>query len=323
MMKDFRSTISLEATVWWIQDFRFFELRTQVSKDLTDFLRTKSVVIRGALALLCFQMMAWATPPAETPGAPERVMELLRETPSGFPLVEAATEAGVPIEEGKVSRTEVTATRVSRDGEAFTRFETKVVLSRSKSPVFQALDLAHELVHALRPKENPFNPDLMAGEYVVRGIEGEGGEAEAILHECRVAKDFLEHRKFEGRIGVEERALVKARCATVWKLSVNEGAWKRSFYQLGQHTRDFLERISKRVGKSPREWNWWKERVDSRSPLFSSAVAQKPYPLALLEEYEEITARFCEKALKREEGRAPAGDPGLGTRCGSTRGSGP
>ena len=59
-------------------------------------------------------------------------------------------------------------------------------------------------------------------------------------------------------------------------------------------------------------------RVEARSPQFSSAVAHKPYPVALLEEYLQITQGICNRArnnaLTRKIASAGAADL-LDERC--------
>jgi hypothetical protein len=238
---------------------------------------------------------------------------ILRSTSTGKAIWEAAHDAALPLIPGKVSRTEVTATRHLHEGNETIHFETRVIISGTKSPVFQALDLAHELVHALRPKENPFQPGLDPGTYILRGIEGEGGEAEAIRTECRVGKEIADSTG-SSTISAEDRSLIRARCGLVWNLSANEAQWTRSFYRLGNHYREFMRRYSGIVS-DPRSRQHWFQRTDPGSPFFTSAVAQKPYPLALLEEYLEITRKLCEKTQRKTPERHPAEEDAWKGRC--------
>jgi len=109
--------------------------------------------------------------------------------------------------------------------------------------------------------------------------------------------------------------LIKARCQVVWKASANESKWKQSFYYMGQYYRDIFARIGGlRLDSAERAE--WEDKLVARTPLFSSAVAHKPYPLALLEEYVEITRKVCGRAEKsRGMGRALASIPLLRERC--------
>jgi hypothetical protein len=123
--------------------------------------------------------------PLADPGL-KAAFELLNLTPEGTELLKQANDMGIPITTGAVSKTDITAVR-SNDGktEEF-KYQTRVTIAQDKEPMFQALDLAHELVHATHPKSNPFDPNLNAESYVKHGIEGEGGEAQAIAQECAV-----------------------------------------------------------------------------------------------------------------------------------------
>jgi hypothetical protein len=261
----------------------------------------------GVVLLALVRTPASARNDSSTVSTLEQAERLLETTESGRQVLEAAREGRITWVLGQVSRTEVTATRTVHDEVETVHYDTRVIISGSKSPVFQALDLAHELVHALRPKENPFHPALKPGDYVVRGIEGEGGEAEAIAYECRVGREWIDRSKSRV-IPEEDLALVRARCGMVWKAMADGEKWKRSFYYLGQHYRDFLDRLT-RLEPGSAEMKRWKERLDPRTPIFSSAMAQKPYPLALLEEYLELTRKICS--------RSPASESPFSKRCGT------
>jgi hypothetical protein len=154
--------------------------------------------------------------------------------------------------------------------------------------VFQAIDLAHELVHALHPKSNPFDPKLNAVDYIRQGIESEGGEAQAIRQECKVGQQLL------AQVQDEQAQLIKARCQFVWNTEKRPEQWLHSFYHLGRYHRVFedkLESISSDVEKNMEIT----EILETKDPMFTSAAANKPYPLALLDEYVEITRKICSR----------------------------
>jgi hypothetical protein len=99
---------------------------------------------------------------------------------------------------------------------------------------------------------------------------------------------------------------MKARCELVWRILPESKRWAESFYHLGHYFQDFHQVLAelKLTSKEKRDWSG---RMRTRSPLFSSAVTHKPYPLALLEEYIEITRKVCERAkLRRSLERTPA-----------------
>ncbi len=267
----------------------------------------------GILVLVVLKLVnaAHALEPGVTPesGSLSAAIQLLEQTPTGKAALEQARLHQIPIHAGAISKTEITVTR-SVDAASTTqdeklKFVTQVVIARDKEPVFQALDLAHELVHAVNPKKNPFDPNLNAQDYIQYGIEGNGGEAQAIAQECKVGKELTSLKQ-------ETSNLIKARCEFVWNTENDTKKWQHSFYQLGQYYHAFLGLMRNYKTESNAAWT---DRVEAKSPVFSSAVAHKPYPLALLEEYVQITRVICEKALKTNMGRKIASVASLETRC--------
>jgi hypothetical protein len=238
-------------------------------------------------------------------------IQLLRKTPSGRELYSRAMQARVPIREGKISKTEITATRTIQGETEKLNFVVQVLISQDKEPVFQALDLAHELVHAVNEKKNPFDPNMNATDYVQHGIEGSGGEASAIAEECRVGRELTE---LANELKSESVDLIKARCRYVWKMETDPSKWKKSFYQLGQYYRGFVKAWLG-TQPDPRERAEWSEKLEARTPMFSSAAAHKPYPVALLEEYIEVTRIICDRAMKSPVGRGIASLTSFEERC--------
>ncbi|MBC7398013.1 MAG: hypothetical protein H7333_11270 [Bdellovibrionales bacterium] len=239
----------------------------------------------------------------------------LSQTKTGAAELARADALKIPILMGRVSRTDITATRFFQGDEESLKFKTEVVVAEGKDPVFQALDLAHELVHATQPKNNPFDPSLDLTTYLKRGIEGSGGEADAIAQECRVGQELIEGPA-KSQLKVETVQLIVARCQFVWKTAEDEVKWRQSFYFLGQHYRDFLKSVTQ-MNLSEEKKEAWFKKVDTRSPMFASAVAHKPYPLALLEEYVDITTKICEKTKAARSGRVIATLALLTERCNS------
>lgn len=256
--------------------------------------------------------------PYRKPDSLVRAIELLRKTPSGREIYDRALAIKVPIREGKISKTEITATRTIQGSTEKLNFVVQVLISQDKEPVFQALDLAHELVHAVNDKKNPFDPKLNASEYIEHGIEGKGGEAEAIAEECQVGRELVDHREqnafLRAEVKEETARLIQARCQAVWKLAKDDSKWKKSFYQLGQYYRGFVQAW---LGTGPAEEarREWSDKLEARTPIFSSAAAHKPYPVALLEEYLEVTRIICDRAMKSRVGRGIASFTAFQERC--------
>ena len=250
------------------------------------------VVLIATWALLQSQALASGEANSSQSKLTEAV-KLLESTPTGKTAVAQARSLHIPVREGAVSKTEVTATRVSQGKKEELKFNVQVLVSVDKETAFQALDLAHELTHAIHPKENPFNPDLSASQYVRHGIEGDGGEAQAIAQECQVGKELIQQNSVQEKTA----ELIKARCQFVWKTENDPSRWKRSFYQLGNYYHQFRALLK---GDSE------DLKLETKSPMFASAVAHKPYPLALLEEYVQITKTICERARKLQSSNAIA-----------------
>lgn len=246
-----------------------------------------------------------------------KAIQLLNKTASGRAIYSQAVQHRVPIREGKISKTEITATRTIQGDSEKLSFVVQVLISQDKEPVFQALDLAHELIHAVNEKKNPFDPQMNATEYIEHGIEGKGGEADAIAEECRVGRELVD---LKNELKSETSQLIKARCQYVWKLEKDNSKWKKSFYQLGQYYRGF---VNTWLGTQPDrgERQAWSEKLEARTPIFSSAAAHKPYPVALLEEYLEVTKIICDRAMKTAVGRGLASFTKFEARCKGIRNS--
>lgn len=242
-------------------------------------------------------------------------MSLLRKTNRGSQLLKKAEQMNIPVEAGDVSRTDLTASRVSGGkGEPF-QFQVRVIISREKDPLFQAMDLAHELIHAFGPKVNPFDPGLDPLSYIRRGIEGPGGEVEAIRSECAVGREFLDAGAAKLQVKSDSLLLLKARCLSAWKSKDEPLKWVKNFYNLGHFHNDFMSTVNT-LNLTYDEKLRWRGQVGTRSPMFSSAVTHKPYPLALLEEYIQITRQVCDKAKERiHSGRSLASESPLFGRC--------
>jgi hypothetical protein len=222
-----------------------------------------------------------------------KAMALLEKTTLGKEALQEARDQNLSIMEGRISKTEIIATRVIQGKEEKLDFNVQVLISKDKSPVFQAIDLAHELVHALHPKSNPFDPKLNAVDYIRQGIESEGGEAHAIMQECKVGQELVAF------VDEEPAQLIKARCQFVWKSQKDEDQWKLSFYHLGKQFALFRSRLNS-VNSDQDKKDSISKIIQTKDPLFTSAAANKPYPLALLDEYVEITKKICNKSQERK-----------------------
>ncbi len=230
-------------------------------------------------------------------------IDILKTSKTGNELIEKVKRTNVKIVSGDVSRTEFKAMRQIQDPKP-RNWDVTVFLSRSKSPIDQAMDLAHELTHAVAERLNPYDPNLKLEEYVAHGIEGDGGEASAIFNECQVGRELL------GKVQPASEKNIRERCTSVWTQTVVQQSnapqlskakkadripasqsmalklWRASFYAVGEH----FTWVKKVLKEFP---------VSAKSPQFVSAVARQPYPLALIEEFSSLSRELCSRASQR------------------------
>ena len=66
---------------------------------------------------------------------------------------------------------------------------SEIRLNRELSMADALLDLAHELTHFVqREIFNPYSLQFSALQFLEESIEGQGGEAQAYISECKVAE---------------------------------------------------------------------------------------------------------------------------------------
>jgi len=268
-----------------------------------------SPFVKMVLGVLCIlPLVVQAQVQAPPPPGLDKAFAILEKTETGKKVLDEARAKNLSIIPGKISKTEIVATRVLKDHEEKLDFNVQVLISRDKSPVFQAIDLAHELVHALNPKSNPFDPKLNAVDYIREGIESGSGEARAILQECQVGHELV------GQVEPGQAQLIKARCQFVWKTEKDENLWTLSFYHLGKQFDLFNSKL-RSTKSDPAKEEALTKIVQAKDPMFTSAAANKPYPLALLDEYVEITQKICHKSLERKIAEAPSSASPMDERC--------
>jgi hypothetical protein len=183
------------------------------------------------------------------------------------------------------------------DGREEIQVRHEVTLNRSLRLHEVVVDLAHELVHFSRKEMlDPYRAGFELKEFVRRGIEGVGGELEALAVECQVAweleayyPDFPRHglcapyKESDGRFA-SERA-------------------RRDYYAVGRSFGELPERLRAALPE-----------LHPGTVRFTSSYARKPYPVALAEEYDATRKTACENnrrkyrliAAQAEHWRVPA-----------------
>lgn len=223
-----------------------------------------------------------------------QVLGLLAQVPSGVLLldrakkhwaVQNALELIPKFRWARISKTDAVITRYFNPKTGKERKERKVTVFLKKDQKSEdlVLDLVHELVHATaRAGWDPYDPDLTAVRYIQEAIEGEGGEADALLQECQV--------------GLELGVLIKKTAERCFPYQKNSGALDRDriltdFYRIGSWHDELLHGLGAEIKKFP--------LITSESPLLYSSTAQLPYPVALLREYDQMSEVACKNSKRR------------------------
>lgn len=233
---------------------------------------------------------------------PQELVAVIQSVPQGKELWEKSLqkEQGLPSElsSGKASYTESSFVRSYSllDGKEIVRQKNKIYLNSSLSLAEAALDLAHELIHFNdKAVLNPYRDNFTVEAFISQGIEGKGGELDALEQECAISwaleqkfKYFPRHKicsKYRDQSGVfaRDQAL-------------------KDYYSIGGW--DFPSEVEQHLP------------LLNRRPIhLSSSYAKKPYPLALYQDFLDTKKSACANNQKKYElisaqvegGRNPAG----------------
>jgi len=238
----------------------------------------------------------------------DQAVSLLLRIPSGHALVLKAQRfwnedqiGGVlkHLAYGPVSRTDAVLTRHFNPstGEEVRERAVTVILKREQPLEEMALDLAHELTHAIvTPTWDPYDPKLTPGRYVWAALEAEGGEVHAVTNECQAALELATIAKVStARCG---RYVDRAEDAPP---QVNREKVRKDFYRIGRWNRAVRKRLGAEVITFP--------MLSGEAPELYSATGGAPYPVALIREYDELNRVACEnvrRRMKSQVSRSPA-----------------
>jgi hypothetical protein len=238
----------------------------------------------------------------------KQVLGIVASTPSGQRLLEKVRIRDPDylsrLKLGNGSLTESTLRRSFdlANGREWFELYQEVTLHKGLSLADAVLDLTHELTHfALRQPMNPYQLDFDEVAFIRHGIEGTGGELDAFLSECQVAKEMRQKdASFPGHplCGAYQSAL-----------TTNREQARRDFYRVGQD--DFSFRLRAVIPE-----------LKSQRVIFRSAQAGTAYPVALAKEFAETIRTACQNnmrrleliqvrvsAMQKEGNRAPASAP--------------
>lgn len=182
---------------------------------------------------------------------------------------------------GDYSQTDTTVTRHFHlvRGKEERMSQTQIQISHGVSWEEQVLDLVHELVHALAfEKIDPYDAALTPELYILKRIEGPGGEKEALFEECLVAEEWLgrTHPLF-------------SRCEQLGVLDPSE-SWVSQFYQVGAQGKAELLEVLQEAHLLP---------LSEKPPVLFSSSSRIAYPVALYREFQVMNRTACVSSLKR------------------------
>jgi hypothetical protein len=244
---------------------------------------------------------------AEAPPSSRRIedaLSILARVPTGkelmlraVPAFELNQPSDLPrvFRWGDASRTDAVLTRHYNPVTGKERRERQVTIYLRPDQKLQSLvlDIAHELVHATsRPSWDPYDPTLTPGRYILASIDGEGGEVDALVAECKVAMELA--AQFGARAGRCQGYLsdLAARDYVIERERV-----RRDFYRVGEWGSELRRRLGRELDLFP--------LLSQDKPRLFSSTGNAPYPVALLREFEQITQVACENTRKRvSEGSA-------------------
>lgn len=230
----------------------------------------------------------------------QEVFEKLGSTPTGAQLLKVAqkkwklkavSELTAVVDWGETSRTDAILTRHydPSTGEEVREKTVVIYLRQDQAIGASVLDLAHELTHGTTEQTwDPYDPKLTAEGYIRAGIEGAGGEVEAVWNECRVSAE-LEQAGGE--------AIPGDRCGRyIVGKTVDRGMILKDFYKVGESLSGFLKELNV-SGRSPASSPF--PELSDETPTLISSTWNQPYPLALFREYEELTRLACANTTRR------------------------
>ena len=212
-----------------------------------------------------------------------KLLELLSRSTTGERLIKEATykaaQSGMTIHDViKVGEGSLTDTTLVRK---FNPHAPEHVIYESKSIVYlnrhltwddALLDLAHELTHYVyRESFNPYADNFNAKDFIRGTIEGQGGEVQAFLTECRVLEELFS-RNVQSRSHCKNIKDENGQVSFVKAVEL--------FYHVGNYYDSFSQKLAKRELASA-----FSELKDEKINFVSSAYGV-PYPVAALMEYD-------------------------------------
>jgi hypothetical protein len=238
------------------------------------------------------------------------LVEILSESRTARDLLDQAVrhwglkgyhELSKQVKLSEISKTDAVVIRSidPKTGEERRERSVVIYLNETQPVVESALDLVHEITHATATMTwDPYDPKLDAAHYIWIGIEGEGGEVDAVMKECEVFRELKERKGASANTLSESR---QKRCSRYAPISssgevLNESPSLRAkvvqdFYRVGEFHKMILSRLGEKVRFFP--------YLNSQSPNLYSSTGRAPYPVALYDEFLAMNEVACQNSKKR------------------------
>lgn len=253
----------------------------------------------------------------------EKLLEIVSKVPTGEKIVLKArlkaAEQGALLEDlitlGEGSLTDTTLLRrylPSQVHKVSYEARSQVLINRSHNLQNAILDLSHELTHfSFRSAFNPYVVNFKLKDFIKSTIEGQGGEVDAYLVECKVFKETF-----------SEEAWRSSNCH---ELTDAQGKLSRQriverFYQVGNQYKTLKKELeAQRLTLDDFPF------VNDQEASYVSSAYGVPYPLAALREYTSIMEKSCLNDYKRmvlmreSNSRRPASQDEAGEQSQMTR----
>jgi hypothetical protein len=226
----------------------------------------------------------------------KKMMELLGRSRTGEKLLKeaqykASLSGQILLDVVKVGDSSLTDTTLVRK---FSPHSPQHVIYESRSVVYinrslswddALLDLAHEITHYVyRESFNPYSESFNARDFIRGTIEGNGGEVQAFIMECRVLKELFS-RNVQSRSNCQKIEDERGQLSFTKAVEL--------FYHVGH----FYENLSKQLSQRQIISSFLDLKPEKIN--FVSSAYGVPYPVAALMEYDLVLKKVCENDKKR------------------------
>ena len=240
----------------------------------------------------------WITLSSDMNESLEKLAQVMAKSNKGKMILERAKakalKEGLNLSEilipGEKSYTDITLVRkFSKDNPQEIQYQShlKVFINRNLNVQDAVMDMAHELIHyTFRDNFNPYRANFNLKDFISSTIEGRGGEVDAYMAECSVFFELFDKSNAS-----------QSHCHRILNHKTQQPDRQKTveiFYRLGSHYHPFLKKIKKHNVRSS-----FLKHISPKQTLLMNATYDLPYPIAAVQEYENILKKTCENEYKR------------------------